>query len=106
MTAQVIIRCKYSGNKFIVLENEKGEVVVFADDDTCFRLHKDLLEQYCLETGLNARCIGGGLINYFEEKKFISVMDESTDFGREPNRNETVAAIQQACTDFTVKGFE
>jgi len=103
MVAQVIIRCKYSGNKFIVLENEKSETVVFADDDTRFRLHKDLLQQYCRETGLSAKCLGGGYI--LVKEKFICVTESSTDFGVEPNRDETVAAIKEAYPDYVVKGF-
>jgi len=106
MVAQVIIRCAGRGHKYVVLENEKGEVVVFADDHHSFNLHAKLLAQYCLETGLRARCVGGGLITFIAEKKFISVVDKSADFGREPDRDETVAAIQQAYPDFTVKGFE
>jgi len=102
MATQVMIRCKYSGNKFIVLENEKGEIVVFADDDRRFRLHKELLQQYCEETGLSAKCLGGGYIHMKE--KSVSLTGTSTDFGTEPNRDETVTAIKEVYPEYVVKG--
>ena len=99
---QVNIRCTRGGYKFVVLQNEKGEHVVFADDDRRYGFHRDLLAQYQKESGLQAECIGGGRISFDEEEKAIKIWGCSGDFGREPDRKETVQVLQGAYPDFDV----
>lgn len=100
MTAKVIVRGD-KGYKFVVLETENGEIVVFADEK--YGYHRNLLACYCKENGLHAKCLGGGQIRIDREKKIIRIRDSSGDFGMEPNRKETGRLIQEAFPDFTVK---
>jgi len=102
MAAQVTIRCARSGYKFIVIENEKKEIIIFADDDPCYRYHRDLLAQYRQESGLRAQCLGGGRIAFDEKMKTIRIWDSSGDFGYEPSREDTVNMIRAAYPDFQV----
>ncbi len=102
MDVQVTIRCNNGGYKFVVLINEREEMIVFADDNDHFDYHWKLLAQYQHETGLRASCIGGGRIRFDGEKKTIEIWDSSGDFGYEPDRNQTVSAIKQNYLDFEV----
>ena len=105
MITQVIIRCTRGGHKFVVLRNEKNETVVFADDSPKLGYHRELRRQYVAENNLNACCLGGGWIRYDAEKKVIQIGGSSGDFGREPDREETVNAIKRAHPDFDVGEF-
>lgn len=99
---QVIICCPRGGYKFIVIKNEKGGMVVYADDDPQFDYHRVLLAEYQNDSGMRARCLGGGQIRFNGEKKTIMISGSSGDFGVEPDRMETVKAIKAAYPDFEV----
>lgn len=102
MAARVTVRCPRGGYKFIVIENERDEMIVYADDEPRFDYHRELLAEYRHESGLRARCIGGGRISFKETEKVIRIWDSSGDFGYEPDRNVTLAALKLAYPGFDV----
>ncbi len=70
-------------------------------DKSC-RYHKEILEKVRTETGLHARCLGGGRIAIDPDAKTIRIGDYSSDFGKEPDRQLTVKMLQEAFPGWTV----
>lgn len=88
------------GYKFIVakLTDNNGEekLVVRANKDCNY--HNHILEMLCREVqqnGLKTYCIGGGQIQVNPEAKTIFIWDDSSAFGKEPDRQETVRMLQK-----------
>lgn len=109
MVVQVIIVHDDSSgwNKlFVVLENEKREEVIFAGGNPVHDCHGDLRRQYENLSGLQAKILGGGWLFFNKEGKTIQIGGSSSYFGCEPNRKETLRALEYAHPDFEVKGFE
>ncbi|MDO8482682.1 MAG: hypothetical protein Q7S86_02600 [bacterium] len=95
--------------KFIVVEltdvNSNKRLVVRAKARPGFKYHSDILDLLChdvFSSGLKARCIGGGSIEINSQVKTIYIWSYSGDFGREPDRQETVRILQVAFPEFQV----
>lgn len=95
------------GYKFIIVEvidlvGERKRVVRASESP---RYHAEILRDmklYELKDGLTAICVGGGRIVVAPVAKIIEIWGRSGDFGKEPDRNETVRMLQEAFPDFTV----
>lgn len=95
------------GYKFIVAtatdRNGKTQTIVRANEK-CNK-HRGiltLLEKEAAPLGLTVRCIGGGNISVKPEAKTIQIWGSSGDFGREPNRQQTVSMLRVAFPEFRV----
>lgn len=81
---------------------EKKQVVRAGEG---YKYHADILilmKRYELKDGLTAKCVGGGRIVVAPVAKIIEIWGRSGDFGKEPDRNETVRMLQAAFPYFTV----
>lgn len=108
-TLQEVVIDPSDGYKFIVANVTDGnggtKMVVRANQDC--KYHRDILAILRREVrpfGLDARCIGGGRIEITPEAKTIRIWDDSGDFGKEPNRQQTVRMLQAAFPEFQVSG--
>lgn len=96
--------------KFIVaelMEPERGESKIV------FRAQRDVLAHIGLVLdlqdevqnygyGITVTCIGGGKVVSSTQDNLISISGRSRDFGKEPNRANTVAMLQENYPDFIV----
>jgi hypothetical protein len=64
------------------------------------------LKQEVLEFGMKANCIGGGKYRVNLEEKTVYVWDQSGEFGKEPNRNETLRLFREAFPGFEVSELD
>lgn len=92
------------GYKYIVAEvsDEKGNKKPLVRANESCGYHADILKKVKMETGLFARCLGGGRIQIDPENKTIRIWNQSVDFGREPDRQLTVKMLQEAFPGWTI----
>lgn len=95
--------------KFIVAQITDGQngnkLVVRAHSVNDLPLHADIynvLQQQVGQHGLNARCIGGGRLEFFPDHKFMRIKGSSDEFGVEPDRQETLRLLRAAFPEFRV----
>ncbi|MDO8495868.1 MAG: hypothetical protein Q7S43_00225 [bacterium] len=92
------------GYKFIVAKVSDGvtEKLVVRADENC-GYHRDILRLLRVEAPeFRISCIGGGGISINPDRKTIVISGSSGDFGREPDRNNTVKMLREAFPDFEV----
>jgi len=95
--------------KFIVAElldeNDGKELVIRANTEERCKFHVNILDLLIQEVrlcGLRVRCVGGGFITINSETKTIRICDDSGQFGKEPDRQETVRMLQVAFPDYQI----
>ena len=65
--------------------------------------HTEIVEMLQREAkNLSVRCIGGGRITLDLKAKTVEIYGSSNEFGREPDRSQTVAVLKTAFPDFEV----
>ncbi|OHA18073.1 MAG: hypothetical protein A2664_00010 [Candidatus Taylorbacteria bacterium RIFCSPHIGHO2_01_FULL_46_22b] len=97
-----VTRCPLGQHNYVVLENENGEVIIFSDDVRHFPSRKDLLTHYECESGLDARCLGGGLISIDYKNKVIHIREDGEEAEHEMDMTDIVLSLKGEYPEFNV----
>lgn len=96
----------------IILNEKFNFIVARVDDHTGSKLvmranqglprHRDIVENLRKETELFVYCVGGGSMCISKVTKLLIIFGESEQYGREPNREETVKMLERRYPGFEV----